>query len=59
VICLGSLNVFWHGVVISSLPDWAARLSTGIAVLAGAGAAALGALTDDPDDIAAPGGIAR
>jgi hypothetical protein len=59
VICLGSLSVFWHGVVISSLPDWAVRLSTGLAVLAGAGAAAIGALTDDPDDIGLPGGVAR
>jgi hypothetical protein len=49
VLCLGSLNVFWHGVVVSALPDWAARLTTLAAVVAGAGAAALGALADDGD----------
>jgi hypothetical protein len=31
---LGSLSVFWHGVVISSLPASLARLATAIAYVA-------------------------
>jgi hypothetical protein len=40
-ISLGSLGVFWHGVVISSLPPELARLATGAAVVCGLSAAVL------------------
>ncbi|HEY1366613.1 MAG TPA: hypothetical protein VGF23_05845 [Gaiellaceae bacterium] len=43
----GSLSVFWHGVVISSLPAGLARLTTAVAVVAGTAAACLG-ITADP-----------
>jgi hypothetical protein len=45
-LSLGSLGVFWHGVVISSLPAPAARLAIGVAVVGGCAAAVLGVLTD-------------
>jgi hypothetical protein len=38
--------VFWHGVVISSLPATLARLATGAAVVGGLAAAAIAVLTD-------------
>jgi hypothetical protein len=42
---LGSLSVFWHGVVISSLPASIARLATAVAFLGGAAAVVLAVLT--------------
>jgi hypothetical protein len=42
---LGSLSVFWHGVVISSLPDSFARLATLVAFVGGAAAVVLAVLT--------------
>jgi len=42
---LGSLSVFWHGVVISSLPASVARLATAVAFLGGAAAVVLAILT--------------
>jgi hypothetical protein len=45
---LGSLGVFFHGVVISSLPAVVARLATGLAVVGGAAAAVLAVLTPTP-----------
>jgi hypothetical protein len=42
---LGSLSVFWHGVVISSLPASLARLTTAVAFLGGAVAVVLAILT--------------
>jgi hypothetical protein len=42
---LGSLSVFWHGVVISSLPASLARLATAVALLAGTAAVVLAVLT--------------
>ena len=42
---LGSLSVFWHGVVISSLPASLARLATAVAFLGGAAAVVLAVLT--------------
>jgi hypothetical protein len=42
---LGSLSVFWHGVVVSSLPANVARLATAIAFLGGAAAVVLAVLT--------------
>jgi hypothetical protein len=42
---LGSLSVFWHGVVISSLPANVARLATLVAFLGGAAAVVLAVLT--------------
>lgn len=42
---LGSLSVFWHGVVISSLPASFARLTTAVAFLGGAAAVVLAVLT--------------
>ena len=42
---LGSLSVFWHGVVISSLPPSVARLATATAFLGGAAAVVLAVLT--------------
>ena len=42
---LGSLSVFWHGVVISSLPASLARLATAVALLGGAAAVVLAILT--------------
>jgi hypothetical protein len=49
VFCIGlsALGVFWHGVVISSLPAGGVRLSTAVAVVGGASAAMLGAVADD------------
>jgi hypothetical protein len=44
---LGSLSVFWHGVVISSLPAGLARLTTAVAVVVGAAAACFG-ITAEP-----------
>ncbi|MBV8598791.1 MAG: hypothetical protein JO017_08215 [Actinobacteria bacterium] len=43
---IGSLPVFWHGVVISLLPATPARLVCGVALVAGAVAAALSFLPD-------------
>ena len=42
---LGSLSVFWHGVVISSLPASLARLATAVAFLGGSAAVVLAVLT--------------
>ena len=42
---LGSLSVFWHGVVVSSLPANVARLATLVAFLGGAAAVVLAVLT--------------
>jgi hypothetical protein len=42
---LGSLSVFWHGVVVSSLPANVARLATAVAFLGGAAAVVLAVLT--------------
>ena len=48
VFCIGlsALGVFWHGVVISSLPAGEVRLTTAVAVVGGASAAILGAVAD-------------
>jgi hypothetical protein len=43
---IGSLSVFWHGVVISALPANLARLACGLALVGGAAAAALSFLPD-------------
>jgi hypothetical protein len=43
---VGSLPVFWHGVVISALPATPARLVCGLALVGGAAAAALSFLPD-------------
>jgi hypothetical protein len=43
---IGSLPVFWHGVVISALPATPARLACGFALVGGAAAAALSFLPD-------------
>jgi hypothetical protein len=40
-VCLGSLPVFWHGVVISALPATLVRLACGLALLGGVSAALL------------------
>jgi hypothetical protein len=53
VLGLGSLSVFWHGVVISALPGTLVRLTTAVAVLAGAMACVLGVLAS-VDEGAAP-----
>ena len=45
-VSLGSLSVFWHGVVISALPASLARLACGLALVCGAGAAVLSFLPD-------------
>jgi len=39
--------VFWHGVVISSLPADVARLTTAVAIAGGLAAAALSVAADD------------
>jgi hypothetical protein len=49
VASIGSLPVFWHGVVISALPATSARLVCGIAFVGGAAAAALSFLPDFDD----------
>ena len=41
---LGSLSVFWHGVVVSSLPASFARLATAVALVGGAAAVVLAVL---------------
>ncbi len=43
---IGSLPVFWHGVVISALPATPARFVCGLALVGGAAAAALSFLPD-------------
>jgi hypothetical protein len=43
---IGSLPVFWHGVVISALPATSARFVCGLAFVGGAAAAALSFLPD-------------
>jgi hypothetical protein len=45
-VSLGSLPVFWHGVVISALPGPAVRLACGLALVCGAAAAALSFLPE-------------
>jgi hypothetical protein len=47
---LSSLAIFWHGVVISSLPTTLARLSTGAAVLGGLAACVIGVLAAVDDE---------
>jgi hypothetical protein len=46
VASLGSLPIFWHGVVISALPPTPARLACGLALIGGTTAAALSFLPD-------------
>jgi hypothetical protein len=46
-LSLGSLGVFWHGVVISSLSAPFARLATAAAITGGCAAAVLGALATE------------
>ncbi len=43
---IGSLSVFWHGVVISALPATPARLACGLALVGGIAAGALSFLRD-------------
>ncbi|HEY4347285.1 MAG TPA: hypothetical protein VGM80_06815 [Gaiellaceae bacterium] len=45
-VSLSSLSVFWHGVVISALPAFAARGVCALAIVCGAAAAALSFLPD-------------
>jgi hypothetical protein len=45
-VSLGSLPVFWHGVVISALPALLARAVCGLAIVGGGAAAALSFLPD-------------
>jgi len=45
-VTIAMLPVFWHGVVISALPDDAVRLACGLALAAGIGAAALSLLPE-------------
>src|SRR6185312_13436133 len=45
-LSVGSLEVFWHGVVISSLPTTLARLATGAAVVCGIAAAVIAIVAD-------------
>ncbi len=45
---VGSLSVFWHGIVISSLPALFTRLATAVASLGGAAAVVLAVLA--PND---------
>ena len=47
-LTLGSLGVFWHGVVISSLSPALARLATAAAVVGGCAATVLGVLAGEP-----------
>jgi hypothetical protein len=48
-VTIASLPVFWHGVVISALPADLVRLACGLALVAGASAAALSLLREfDP-----------
>ena len=53
VATIGSLPVFWHGVVISALPATSVRLACGLALVGGAAAAALSFLPDF-DDVRRP-----
>jgi hypothetical protein len=46
-LALGALGVFWHGVVISSLPADLVRLTTAAAVVLGSAAACFG-ITAEP-----------
>jgi hypothetical protein len=48
-LALGSLSVFWHGVVVSSLPALVARLATALALFGGAAAVVLAVLTPTND----------
>jgi hypothetical protein len=46
VTSLGSLSIFWHGVVISALPATGARLACGLALVGGVAAVVLSFLPD-------------
>jgi hypothetical protein len=54
-IALGWLGVFRHGVVVSTLPDWLARLAVGSAFVAGAVAVVLGVLEPRTEQVRAMG----
>jgi len=49
-ISLNSLAIFWHGVVISSLPTTLARVSAGVAVIGGLAACVIGVLAAVDDE---------
>ncbi len=49
-LSLNSLAIFWHGVVISSVPTTLARLATGAAVLGGLAASVIGVLAAVDDE---------
>ena len=46
VVSLGTLSIFWHGVVVSALPGTVARLLCGLALVCGGSAAVLSFLPD-------------
>jgi hypothetical protein len=50
---LGSLSVFWHGVVVSALSPTLARLACGLALVAGSAAGVLSVLVDEQPSRAA------
>jgi hypothetical protein len=50
-IALAWLGVFRHGVVLSSLPDWLARVATRAAFVGGAVAVVLGVLEPRTEQI--------
>jgi hypothetical protein len=52
-VALAWLGAFRHGVVVSSLPDWLARLATGSAFVAGAVAVVLGVLEPRTEQVRA------
>jgi hypothetical protein len=46
-LSVGSLEVFWHGVVISALPATLARLAIGVAAIGGLAAGVLGIVANE------------
>jgi hypothetical protein len=46
LVCLSSLSVFWHGVILSTLPGGLVRLLVAVAVISGSAAAVLGIAVD-------------
>jgi hypothetical protein len=51
VFVLPSLNVFWHGVVISALPAWVVRAAIVVAAVAGLAGSALGMWANEQEPV--------
>jgi hypothetical protein len=52
VFGLSSLNVLWHGVIVSALPPTAVRLAIAVALVGGLAAAVAGVAADEREGVA-------